>query len=69
MPVAHAQQDNTNFLTYANTDLGFTIKYPPYWAVNNSNVVNGHKVIFTSADRVGIVFVQIQNATQYEIAI
>jgi hypothetical protein len=67
-PIA-AAQNNTNLLTYTNPDLGFTIKYPPYWAVNNSNVANGHKVIFTSADRVGIVFVQIHNATQHEIAI
>jgi hypothetical protein len=68
-PIAAAQENNTNFLTYTNPDLGFTIKYPPYWAVNNSNVANGHKVIFTSADRVGIVFVQIYSATQHEIAI
>ena len=53
-----------------NTGLGFTIKYPSDWTVNGSNIVNGHKVTsFTSADRVGVVFVQIQNATQLEIEV
>lgn len=68
-PTAVAQNDNANLLTYTNTQLGFTIKYPSHWTVNNSNIVNGHKVIFTSADRVGVVFVQIHNATQREITI
>jgi hypothetical protein len=72
-PLARAQQDNAaSFLTYTNTDLGFTIKYPSDWTANDStnNIVNGHKVAsFTSADRVGIVFVQIKNATQHEIAV
>jgi PsbP-like protein len=67
---ARAQQDNTNFLTYTNTYLSFTIKYPSDWTINESDIVNGHKVAsFTSADRVGIVFVQIENATQHEIAV
>ena len=69
IPLAKAQQDNASFLTYTNPDLGFTIKYPPDWTVNNTNTVNGHKVTFTSAYKVGIVFVQIQNATQREIAV
>ena len=71
-PFTRAQQNNTNFITYTNTNLGFTIKHPTDWAVNdrNNNTVNGHKVVsFTSPDRIGIVFVQIQNATQYEIAV
>jgi hypothetical protein len=70
--IAAAQNDNANFLTYTNTDLGFTIKHPSNWTVNdrNNNIVNGHRVVsFTSQDRVGIVFVQVQNATQYEIAV
>jgi hypothetical protein len=62
---AKAQQDGTNFLTYANTILGFTMKHTSNWIVNDSNIVNGHKVVsFTPADKVGIVFVQVQNATQ-----
>jgi hypothetical protein len=68
IPFAIAQQDNTNFLTYISTELGFTIKHPSNWTVNdrNNNTVNGHKVIsFTSPDRIGIVFVQIQNATEW----
>jgi PsbP-like protein len=72
IPFARAQQNNANFITYINTNLGFTIKHPSDWTVNdrNDNAVNGHKVIsFTSQDRVGIIFVQIQNATQYEIAV
>jgi hypothetical protein len=66
-PIAAAQQNNTSFLTYANTDLGFTIRYP--WTVNASDTINGHKVTsFTSPDRVAVVFVQIENATRGEIA-
>jgi hypothetical protein len=62
---AKAQQDGTNFLTYANTSLGFTMKHTSNWIVNDSNIVNGHKVVsFTPAYKVGIVFVQVQNATQ-----
>src|SRR5918911_346575 len=74
IPIATAIQDSANFLTYTNTNLGFTIKHPSDWTVNdrnnNNNTVNVHKVVsFTSPDSVGIIFVQIQNATQYEIAV
>ena len=31
MQVASAQQHTMNFLTYTDTDLGFTIKYQPDW--------------------------------------
>ena len=69
-PIAAAQQNNTSFLTYTNADLGFTIRYPWNWTVNASNTINGHKVTsFASPDRVGVVFVQIENATQGEIAV
>jgi PsbP-like protein len=68
--IAAAQNENVNLLTYTNTDLGFTIKYPLNWTVNNSNIVNGHRVVsFTSPDKVGLAFVQIENATQSEIAV
>jgi hypothetical protein len=40
MPFANAQQNNPNFLTYTNTDLGFTIKYPSDWKVDESKRVN-----------------------------
>jgi hypothetical protein len=71
LPLAKAQQDSAaSFLIYTNRDLGFTIKYPFNWTVNASNIINGQKVTsFTSPDRVGVVFVQIQKATQDEIAI
>ena len=69
-PIAAAQQNNTSFLTYTNADLGFTIRYPWNWTVNAGNTINGHKVTsFTSPDRVGVVFVQIENATRGEIAV
>jgi len=69
-PIAAAQQNNTSFLTYTNADLGFTIRYPWNWTVNASNTINGHKVTsFTSPDSVGVVFVQIENATRGEIAV
>jgi hypothetical protein len=67
--IAAAEHDNANFITYTNTDLGFTIKHPSSWTANDSNIVNGHKVTFTSAAKVGIVFVQIENATEREIEV
>jgi hypothetical protein len=38
IPLANAQQDSTNFLTYTNTNLGFTIEYTPDWTVDESNI-------------------------------
>ena len=64
-----AQQASTNFLTYTNRDLGFTMKYPSDWTVNNTRVTNDHTVRFTSADRVGHLFVTIRNATPAEMII
>ena len=70
IPTAAAQNDNANVLTYTNIQLGFTINYPSNWTLNDRDIVNDHKVVsFTSPDRVGVVFVQIQNATQSEIAV
>ena len=54
---------------YTSTNLGFTIKHTSNWALNYTNTVNDNKVIFTSPDGVGVVFVQAQNATRYEIAV
>jgi hypothetical protein len=55
IPNTAAQNGNANFLMYTNPDLGFTIKYPSNWTVNdsnNNNLVNGDKVIsFASPDR------------------
>jgi hypothetical protein len=31
IPSVGAQQNTTNFLTYTNIDLGFTMKYPSNW--------------------------------------
>jgi hypothetical protein len=64
-----AQQASTNFLTYTNRDLGFTMKYPSDWTVNNTRVTNNHTVRFTSADRVRHLFVTIRNATPAEMII
>ena len=70
IPTAAAHKDNANFLTYTSIQLGFTISYPLNWTLNDRDIVNGHKVTsFTSPDGAGTVFVQIQNATQYEIAV
>jgi hypothetical protein len=67
MQLASAQQDTTNFLTYTNTDLGFTIKYPSGWTVDKSAMVNDSVVAFISPDRVGTVSVGIGNATTRQI--
>jgi hypothetical protein len=36
-------QANSNFLTYTNTDLGFTMKYPSDWTVDDKNPTLGIK--------------------------
>jgi hypothetical protein len=49
----------SNFLTYTNTDYGFTLKYPPDWIVvdvtNKTSSLTGVK--FTSPDGIGNVIV------------
>jgi hypothetical protein len=69
IPLANAQQDNTNFLTYTNTNLGFTIKYPPDWTVDESNIAIRNEVIFAPADKGAIVGVMIGNLTPEEAAL
>ena len=50
IPVAIAQQDSTNFLTYTNTDLGFTMKYPSDWkSIVQKGSGGSNYVIFISA--------------------
>jgi PsbP-like protein len=50
MRVASAQQHTMNFLTYANTDLGFTIKYPSDWkSIVTKGSGGSNYVIFISA--------------------
>jgi hypothetical protein len=66
---ARAQQDSANFLTYTNTDLGFTIKYPSGWTVDTTKIVSDHRVKFTSADGIGNVLVEVRNATDEQMAI
>ena len=68
IPLANAQQDNTNFLTYTNTNLGFTIKYPHNWTVDESTITIRNEVIFTPPDKGGIVGVMIENLTPEEAA-
>jgi hypothetical protein len=69
MSLANAQQDNTNFLTYTNTDLDFTIKYPPDWTVDESNVAIRNEVIFAPPDKGAIVGVMINTLTPEEAAL
>ena len=69
IPLANAQQDNTNFLTYTNTKLGFTIKYPPDWTVDESNIAIRKEVIFVPPDKGAIVGVMIGNLTPEEAAL
>ena len=69
IPLANAQQDNTNFLTYTNTNLGFTIKYPPDWTVDESNIAIRNEVIFAPPDKGAIVGVMIGNLTPEEAAL
>jgi hypothetical protein len=67
--LADAQQHNANFLTYTNTNLGFTIKYPSDWTVNTTKISSDHRVKFTSADGIRNVLVEVRNATDEQMAI
>jgi hypothetical protein len=44
-------QVNSSFLTYTNTDLGFTMKYPSDWSIEDKNMSTGVK--FASPDGPG----------------
>jgi hypothetical protein len=57
------------FLTYTNSNLGFTIKYPSDWAIDEGSIVSGQTVRFTSANGGGNVAVVIQDATSEETGI
>jgi hypothetical protein len=61
IPFARAQQDGTNFLAYTNTELGFTIKYPSDWTVENANISGIKGTTFTSSDKSSGVLVDIQD--------
>jgi hypothetical protein len=67
--IAAAREDNANFLTYTNPDLGFTIKYPPYWTVDESNIAIRNEVIFVPPNKGAIVGVMINNLTPEEAAL
>jgi hypothetical protein len=49
-------QVNSSFLTYTNTDLGFTMKYPSDWTIDDKNM-NTVGIKFTSSDGAGFVVV------------
>ena len=50
IPVASAQQNTTNFLTYTNTNIGFTMKYPSNWkSIVQKGSDGSNYLIFISA--------------------
>jgi hypothetical protein len=51
----NGQSGLTNFLTYTNTDYGFTIMYPSEWRVDQSTPQEG--IAFVSPDNTGLVLV------------
>jgi hypothetical protein len=70
MPLATAKQDTTNFLTYVNKGLGFTIKYPSNWTVKKSGAED-YTIQFISSDRaasVGVSIYKIKNVTPEQVA-
>jgi hypothetical protein len=70
MPLAGAKHDTSTFLTYNNTDLGFTIKYPSNWTVEKINAAGGD-IQFISSDRAALVGVSIhklENITTEKVA-
>jgi len=50
-------QVNPSFLTYTNTDLGFTMKYPSDWTANDKNITSGVKFISPDGPGAGLVLV------------
>jgi len=63
LPIARAQQDNRNFLTYTNADLGFIMKHPSDWSVNETRIQCCHEVVFWSPDGVAALKVQVEKFT------
>ncbi|HZA06663.1 MAG TPA: hypothetical protein VE619_03080, partial [Nitrososphaeraceae archaeon] len=53
---------------YTNTNLGFTIKYPSDWTVDESNMPIRNEVVFAPPDKGGIVGVMTENLTPEEAA-
>jgi hypothetical protein len=63
IPVASAQQDNKDFLTYTNAEIGFIMKYPSNWTVNETEIQCCHSVVFWSPDGVAAIKVNVEKFT------
>lgn len=50
-----------NFLTYTNSDYGFTIKYPSNWVVDETNITGMTRVKFHSPDHLAGILVDVRN--------
>jgi hypothetical protein len=50
IPLASAQQHYSNFLTYTNTRLGFTFKYPSDWKIYEYEVESGGYITLLSSN-------------------
>ena len=55
-------QVNSSLLTYTNTDLGFTMKYPSSWTVDDKNLTSGIKFISPDGPGAGAVVVEANEA-------
>jgi hypothetical protein len=62
-------QDNPSFLTYTNTNLGFTFKYPPDWKVYEYEVESGGVITLESPDKVGSVLASVDTLKPNETGI
>ncbi|HJT47047.1 MAG TPA: PsbP-related protein [Nitrososphaeraceae archaeon] len=60
-------QDNTSFLTYTNTEMGFAMKYPPDWKVRENDVLRRYKVMFIPPNRGAYVAVGITSNVTPEV--
>ena len=56
LPSVSAQ---TKYLTYTNTNVGFTIKYPSDWTVNDTNTNN---IIFNKVGQVDVLVSKVQHS-------
>lgn len=62
-------QPMSGFLTYTSTELGFTMKYPHDWKLNENDILNRYKVMFIPPSKGVYVAVGIiNNITQKELA-
>ena len=57
---------NSSYLTYNDTDLGFSIQYPSDWSINNGDSEHNTVVVFESPDKDASADIRIYPKGDYE---